>query len=214
MLYIRPSEVRSPKAYWHLFAVLVDRGPGDCAFALGEWNGKPRIGFRWNGTRENPIGNPQSRGLPTWTMLDPEFHEKVIAWLPDEKKAMAREFLGTGLMFDGVTLSGDSRFVVLPDLHRSPMVIVKVACDALRRAVDHTELSPEDCRLLVDRNRDLLAEVALPMLAEKRYTASDDGRRWIVEVDAENIAKFAKSATVGVIQVEAMRRMFQDRPSV
>ena len=39
-------------------------------------------------------GNPQSRGLPTWTMLDPEMHKGVIALLPPEKQDTARGFFG------------------------------------------------------------------------------------------------------------------------
>ena len=94
MSYVRPKEVKSPKAHWYLFEVVLDRGPGDAAYALGEWDAERRIGFRWNGTDENKIGNPQSRGLPTWTMLDPELHEAVVALLPADKQAIARGFFG------------------------------------------------------------------------------------------------------------------------
>lgn len=94
MSYTKPEDVKSPKAHWYLFEVVLDRGPGDCAYALGEWDGDRRIGFRWNGTEENPIGNPQSRGLATWTMLDEAIHEAVIsAVFPADKQEEARRFL-------------------------------------------------------------------------------------------------------------------------
>lgn len=93
MSYVKPEEVRSPKAHWYLFEVVLDRGEGDCAYALGEWDGERRIGFRWNGNADNRIGNPQSRGLSTWTMLDPEMHVAIIAMLPPEKQEIARGFL-------------------------------------------------------------------------------------------------------------------------
>lgn len=92
MRHISPAEVISPKAHWRLTDVLLDRGPGNCAYALGEWDGERRIGFRWNGTDETPIGNPQSRELPTWTMLDPEIHDAVVAVLPPEKQVLAHAF--------------------------------------------------------------------------------------------------------------------------
>jgi hypothetical protein len=93
--YIDPTEVISPKAHWHLFDVILDRKEGDCAYALGTWDGVRRIGFRWNGNNERgPIGNPQSRGLPTWTILDPALHEAVVGLLPPEKKSLAKRFLG------------------------------------------------------------------------------------------------------------------------
>ncbi len=95
MTYIKPGDVVSPKAHWKLIAVLRDGGPGEIAYAVGEWNGVPGIGMRWNGTDNKPIGNPQSRGLPTWTMLDPEIHLAVIQQLPDERKqVLACEHLG------------------------------------------------------------------------------------------------------------------------
>ena len=93
MAYVRPEDVRSPKARWYLFEVVLDHGEREGAYALGEWDGQRSIGFRWNGSANNPIGNPQSRGLPTWTMLDSELHEAVIALLPPDKRDMARRFL-------------------------------------------------------------------------------------------------------------------------
>jgi hypothetical protein len=92
--YIGPTEVISPKAHWHLFDVILDRKEGNCAYALGTWDGERRIGFRWNGNNETgPIGNPQSRGLPTWTMLDPALHEAVVGLLRPEKQSLAKRFL-------------------------------------------------------------------------------------------------------------------------
>lgn len=94
MAYIKPADVISPKANWHLFDAILDRGEGECAYALGTWNGERRVGFRWNGEGENILGNPQSRGLPTWTMLDSALHDAVLSLLPTEKRALAKNFLG------------------------------------------------------------------------------------------------------------------------
>ena len=92
--YIKPRAVKSPKNRWHLFEVVLDRKEGKCAYALGEWDGERRIGFRWNGTKENKIGNPQSRGLPTWTILDEKLYEAVIDILPSDKQEIAKMYLG------------------------------------------------------------------------------------------------------------------------
>jgi hypothetical protein len=95
MSYVDPKDVVSPKAHWHLFDVILDRKEGGCAYALGTWDGERRIGFRWNGDSESgPLGNPQSRGLPTWTMLDTALHEAVVVLLPPEKQVLAKSFLG------------------------------------------------------------------------------------------------------------------------
>ncbi|MFQ5784254.1 MAG: hypothetical protein ACE5H8_05450 [Alphaproteobacteria bacterium] len=94
MKYVRPEDVKSPKAHWYLFEVILDHGPRGCAYALGEWDGERRIGFRWNGNDKSPIGNPQSRGLATWTMLDPALHKAVVELLPEDKKSTALVFFG------------------------------------------------------------------------------------------------------------------------
>lgn len=78
MAYTPPNDVASPKARLHLVKVLIDGGPGDVAYALARWDGNPCIVFRWNGTDDQPLGNPQSRGLPTWIVLDHKLHDAVI----------------------------------------------------------------------------------------------------------------------------------------
>jgi hypothetical protein len=97
MSYIRPKDVNSPKAMWTLVDVVLDKGEGNCAYAIGMWDKGRRIGFRWNGSDDNPIGNPQSRGLPTWTMLDRALHNAVLRQVeqknPDKADIM-RAFLG------------------------------------------------------------------------------------------------------------------------
>ena len=82
MAYIDPNEVVSPKANWTLIKVLrngeVDgKGDGDAALAIGKWNNWDGDGpssvfaLRWNGLKseERGVGNPQSRGLPTWFIV-------------------------------------------------------------------------------------------------------------------------------------------------
>jgi hypothetical protein len=101
--YIRPSDVCSPKRLWSLVQVLFDGGedrpgnPSNNSLAIGLWGGKPVLAMRWNGNKENPLGNPQSRGLPTWFIV-PEQHWKQILEteqyrFSDDKIAFARSFL-------------------------------------------------------------------------------------------------------------------------
>jgi hypothetical protein len=95
--YIPPEEVVSPKASWRLVDVVLDKGEDDGAYAIGMWDNQRRVGFRWNGNDDSPIGNPQSRGLPTWTMLDRALHRAVLRLVEkqsDEKASIMRAFLG------------------------------------------------------------------------------------------------------------------------
>lgn len=93
--YVIPGEVISPKRQWSLVAVLYDRGEGQASVAIGRWDGEPVLAMRWNGTDNNVIGNPQSRGLPTWFVVPSEFRLAVLhelTHLAPEKAALAKEF--------------------------------------------------------------------------------------------------------------------------
>ena len=93
--YTPPTDVTSPRLSWSLIAVLDPGGPGDVALALGRWDGEAVLAMRWNGDNVgNPIGNPQSRGLPTWFILpEGRYSEAIIQTLPAEKAALVRNFI-------------------------------------------------------------------------------------------------------------------------
>jgi hypothetical protein len=95
--YIKPFDVHAPKRFWSLVEVLFDGGEGESSLAIGRWENKPVLAMRWNGDKESPLGNPQSRGLPTWFIV-PEQHWKQILEteqydFSDDKIAFARQFL-------------------------------------------------------------------------------------------------------------------------
>jgi len=94
MNYVRANDVVSPKTRWQFISVLRDDGRGNTVFAVGVWDGRPVIGVRWNGDAENPIGNPQSRGLPTWFILPSYLNLAVLGTVDDNKQALAGELLG------------------------------------------------------------------------------------------------------------------------
>ena len=101
MAYIDPKKVDSPRANWKLIEVLRNgengNGDGDAALAIGEWDdgeGLNRVlAVRWNGqsSDDRGVGNPQSRGLPTWFIVPYWMNEAIINGnvIPDEKRALA-----------------------------------------------------------------------------------------------------------------------------
>jgi hypothetical protein len=90
---MRAVDVRSPKSRWKLIEVLSDAGDGEDSLAIGEWDGNRVLAARWNGDANNPVGNPQSRGLPTWFILPVKYYEPLLKTLPEPKKVMARTLL-------------------------------------------------------------------------------------------------------------------------
>jgi len=76
--FVPPAQVTSPRRHWTLVAVVLDGGEGNWAAAIGRWDGKPVLVIRWNGNDDNPIGNPQSRGLPTWFVVPDELRGSIL----------------------------------------------------------------------------------------------------------------------------------------
>jgi len=85
MNYINPSMVTSPKASISNLKVVYDgdaQGAGEgewvgWSIATFDWNGEPSVGARWNGSDGN-VGNPQSRGVPTWFVLPGPLAEAAL----------------------------------------------------------------------------------------------------------------------------------------
>jgi hypothetical protein len=91
MAYIDPNTVISPKANWSLIKVLRNgevhgNGDGDASLAIGKWDSYDGDGpqsvfaLRWNGSKADAtgVGNPQSRGLPTWFVVPSWLNEAII----------------------------------------------------------------------------------------------------------------------------------------
>ena len=67
------------------------------SLAIGRWDNKPVLAMRWNGGKDSPIGNPQSRGLPTWFIVPDQHVRQILETeqyaLSDSKLEFARDFL-------------------------------------------------------------------------------------------------------------------------
>jgi hypothetical protein len=90
---MKPQDVKSPRARWTLIDVLCDDGGEGDSLAVGEWDDSRVLAARWNGDTDKEIGNPQSRGLPTWFILPKRYYELILETLPTNKKTIARALL-------------------------------------------------------------------------------------------------------------------------
>jgi len=92
--YVEAKDVRSPREWWTLIDVLIDKGEDNYAVAIGEWEGVRRLAMRWNGNAEKPSGHPQSRGNPMWFMLPKDYDAAMVETLPENKQIIAKALLG------------------------------------------------------------------------------------------------------------------------
>jgi hypothetical protein len=71
MSYVRPEEVLSPKnSVGGILEVIHDPQENRMSVARILWEEEERIAIRWNGSDEQPLGNPVSRGHATWFVVD------------------------------------------------------------------------------------------------------------------------------------------------
>lgn len=75
--------VWASKASIRSVEVLYNRGPGRWSVARVVWEGKEKIGIRWNGENGHGIGNHQSRGNATWFILPEELEEPILNKIDD-----------------------------------------------------------------------------------------------------------------------------------
>ena len=94
MAYVSPKDVKSPRESWTLIDVLFDGGEESThALAVGEWEGRRCLAMRWNGTKDRPMGNPQSRGIATWFIVPDDYNAVLIPTLSPEKQIIAKALL-------------------------------------------------------------------------------------------------------------------------
>ena len=91
--YIPSGQVSSPKRSWKLLGVLEPGSENTGSVALGRWEEKPVLAMRWNGSKESPLGNPQSRGLATWFIVPDEYMDPILSCFSADKQAFAKTFL-------------------------------------------------------------------------------------------------------------------------
>jgi hypothetical protein len=78
MSYIRPEEVLSPKSMvGGVLEVIHDPGENRMSVARILWEEEEKIATRWNGSDDQPLGNPVSRGHATWFVVDDYAAAKV-----------------------------------------------------------------------------------------------------------------------------------------
>jgi hypothetical protein len=83
MSYVEPAVVLSPRSSVRSVDVIYSTDAGGWSVARIGWETEGRtenvLGIRWNGSDEVPgIGNPQSRGNPTWFILPEELRDVIL----------------------------------------------------------------------------------------------------------------------------------------
>jgi hypothetical protein len=91
--------------------------------------------------------------------------------------------------------------VLLWDVQKVPTIVLKIPCDAIRKALcPRTGATNEQCRLLIDCNKSLICEVAETMFAADRFETREDSIR-VMHVDASDLATIADRFSLAVLEI-------------
>lgn len=124
-----------------------------------------------------------------WPFIEDAF--ACVAKAFAERRAIKFVFL--------VTLQNGN--VVLWDVQKVPTIVMKIACKLLRQKIcPDVEVTDEQCRLLVECNKELVCELAERMYAANRYETRQDRIRVLVAT-ANDLAAIADRFSLSVLQV-------------
>src|SRR5260370_31660406 len=134
-------------------------------------------------------------------VLDPRIHDAVIALLLVEAQMRARRFFAQTLSFDGVTLNDNQTSIVFWNLMEQPPIVATVACAILRHFLGAPDLSPEQCRLVAERNKELFEDVATLKLFRGEMKPNRDGKLRVIEMQPDDLHPVARKISSTVLEV-------------
>jgi hypothetical protein len=91
--------------------------------------------------------------------------------------------------------------VMLWDVQKVPTIVLKVPCSAIRKSLCRgIDVTDEQCRLLIDCNKNLICEVAESMYAAKRFEIREDRIR-VMDVKLSDLAAIADRFSLTVLDI-------------
>jgi len=182
-LLLRVEKRGGPTGSWtiDLDKGLATLGPMSVAFYKLQNGGFSPASYRRSDMPADPARD--------WPLIEDAF--ACIAKAFAERRRLKFVFL--------VTLQNSN--VLLWDVQKVPTIVMKIPCDILRRTVCPDEaVTDEQCRLLVDCNKDLVCELAEAMYGVGRYETRDDRIR-VLHVTPADLASIADRFSLGVLRV-------------
>lgn len=121
--------------------------------------------------------------------------------LEDAFACIAKAFAETTCIKFVFVVSLQDGNVLLWDVQKVPTIVMKIPCDVLRDKLHlDATITDEQCRLLVDCNKDLICELAERMYAAKRYETRQNKIR-VLHVEADDLAAIASRFSLSVLGV-------------
>ena len=121
--------------------------------------------------------------------------------LEDAFACIAKAFAEKSIIKFVFLVSLQNRNVLLWDVQKVPTIVMKIPCNVLRDRLHlNATITDEQCRLLVECNKELVCELAERMYAAKRYETREDKIR-ILHVETDDLASIAGRFSLSVLGV-------------
>lgn len=115
MSYIDPNTVISPKSSVSAVRVIEDKKEGSFSIARLRYDGRETLACRWNGGENEPVGHPNSRGIPTWFIIPDQMQGDIMRgaitraeferpWIFEELELIKNEFSDTEVPGTAITI--------------------------------------------------------------------------------------------------------------
>lgn len=123
--------------------------------------------------------------------------------IEDAFACIAKAIAGTDQTKFVFTVTLHNETVLMWDIQRVPTVVAKIPCTIIRDALDQAlnqHITDEQCRVLMDSNKEIITEVAEAMYADKRYVIRNDGIG-VVEIGVPELQAVANRMSLEVLKI-------------
>lgn len=135
---------------------------------------------------------------------EPADWERDKALIEDAYACIAKAMANDGRTTLSFIVSLQNANVLMWDLGTSPAVVAKISCQLIRDLLAREQgISDEQCRLLIECNKELLTQIAESMFSAKRWTLRDDGIR-VLEIMQGDLAPIAEHFSLSALQIKVL----------
>jgi hypothetical protein len=121
--------------------------------------------------------------------------------LEDAFACIAKAFAERGSIKFVFVVTLQAGNVLLWDVQKVPTIVMKIPCNILRERLHlDATITDEQCRLLVECNKELVCELAERMYAAKRYETRQDKIR-VLQAKGDDVASIAGRFSLSVLDV-------------
>ncbi len=135
---------------------------------------------------------------------EPADFERDRLLIEDAFACIAKAIASTNCPTLSFVVSLQNACVILWDIDKTPVIVAKISFQLIRDVLARSQtVSNEQCRLLIECNKDLITKIAESIYSEKRWTLREGGIR-VLEILQSDLEPMAERFSLSALQFEAL----------